>query len=215
MKAQHAGFVLLLPDGPVDAVILVLHGGKPKSTAGSKPWHLSSLRMRPFSSLLAATGRPYGIAVAQLRYRQRGWNEQLQAQVVDGKWAIKELSAHFVQVPIVLVGHSMGGRAAAYLSQEPQVVGTVALAPWWPQQEGELFRASQHLLVMHGTSDGWTDPSNSAQQVQIAKSNGVDASWRAMPGGHFMLRNPSQWQRITAETAVGWLHPSQHQAAPN
>ncbi|WP_438949092.1 LLM class flavin-dependent oxidoreductase, partial [Streptomyces harbinensis] len=40
------------------------------------------------------------------------------------------LAARLGPVPVVLVGHSMGGRAALRAAGHPAVTGVVALAPW-------------------------------------------------------------------------------------
>lgn len=215
MDQPRAGFDLLMPDDPVAAIVLVLAGGKPESRARSRPWQLSNLRMRPFTRRLAKQGRSRGIAVAQLRYRMRGWNGVEQSPVADGVWALQQLREHFGSAPVVVLGHSMGGRTAAHLAARPEVLGVVALAPWWPEQEGRAFRTGQQLLVLHGAADRWTDPEESARQVRLAAEHGVAARWRAMPGGHFMLRSPRLWQREAVRTAISWADPSQRRTAPN
>ena len=71
-----------------------------------------------------------GLAVARLRYRVRGWNGADAAPVADAHWALDQLTARFPGVPIALVGHSMGGRAALYAAGHPAVRAVVGLAPW-------------------------------------------------------------------------------------
>jgi pimeloyl-ACP methyl ester carboxylesterase len=38
-------------------------------------------------------------------------------------------------VPVVLVGHSMGGRTSLRVAHDPAISGLVALCPWWPENE--------------------------------------------------------------------------------
>lgn len=215
MHGPQAGFDLILPADPVKAIILVLHGGKPESNAPSRPWHLSSIRMRPFTRALARLGRSRGVAVAQLRYRVRGWNGGSQSPVTDSVWALQELKAQFGPLPVVVLAHSMGARAAAHVAVRPEVVGVVGLAPWWPDQDGRAFRPGQKLLVLHGISDRWTDPAESRRQVGVASANGAEARWLPMPGGHFMLRRPWRWQQKAARRAISWADPSPHGSASN
>lgn len=215
MDVRRAGFNLIMPDGPVQSVVLVLHGGKADSFAPSRPWHLSSVRMRPFTAKLARQGRLRGVAVTQLRYGVRGWNGETMSPVADAAWALQELAEHFGPVPIILLGHSMGARAAAHLAQQEQVSAVVALAPWWPDQDGLWFRRGQKLLVLHGVADGWTDPNESARQVLVAREHGVQARWLPMKGGHFMLRFPGRWHREAVRTVISWADPSQRPSVPN
>ena len=89
--------------------------------------------MHPFARDLAALGDD--LAVAQLRYRLRGWNDTGDDALADVAFALDTLDARYGGVPIVLVGHSMGGRAALRSAGHPTVRGVVALAPWLPGTE--------------------------------------------------------------------------------
>ncbi len=71
-----------------------------------------------------------GLAVAQVRYRVRGWNGAERSPVADTSWALDELATRFPDVPVALVGHSMGGRAAIYAAGARRVRAVVGLAPW-------------------------------------------------------------------------------------
>ncbi|MGR4852480.1 alpha/beta fold hydrolase [Streptomyces sp. LARHCF252] len=50
----------------------------------------------------------------------------------DARRALGELARRAGDVPVVLVGHSMGGRAALRAADAPQVRAVPALAPWCP-----------------------------------------------------------------------------------
>jgi pimeloyl-ACP methyl ester carboxylesterase len=105
----------------------------------------------------------------------------------------------------------MGGRVAAHLAAGGRVAAVAALAPWWPEGDGDLIPPSCKLLTMHGTADTWTDPAASRVQTLRAASRGVDAEWVDFPGaGHFLLKDYARWHRLTAEFAITqWSERSQ------
>jgi pimeloyl-ACP methyl ester carboxylesterase len=183
-------------------VVLVLHGGKVRSTEPAQTNHLSAARMRPFARAVARTMPD--AAVVMLQYRFRGWNGTDRSPVADVRWALEKIRARHGDVPVVLLAHSMGGRAAAAVADDPSVDTIVALAPWWPEgTETDLMRPGQHLQVLHGRLDRWTSPRMSLQATLRAAERGVDARWLSMGmAGHFMLMRPWVWtRRVTA--AVG------------
>jgi dienelactone hydrolase len=166
----------------------------------SRPWHLSVLRLRPFAAAIARVEAPRGVAVASLRYRVRGWNGAQESPVADARWALGRLSEQFGGVPVVLVGHSMGGRTALRLADSPAVAGIVALAPWLPPGEPRVPLGPRPLLVVHGTDDRWTDPAASREYVAAAVADGTPARWVPMPGhGHFMLRSRRRWRVLVTD----------------
>ncbi|WP_229675624.1 alpha/beta hydrolase [Hoyosella rhizosphaerae] len=192
-------------------IVLVLPGGKVRSDSSSRPWHLSSVRMRPFTRVLSAlaesatTAGEADIHVVQVRYRKRGWNGNGAEAIADARGAMQraiELNDSEIDTNVIVVGHSMGGRVAAHLASDPRVSGVIALAPWWPDEEGNLFRAGQRLAVLHGTEDRWTDPVLSRAEVLRASRNGVEAHWEPMEdAGHFMLSKTGQWHNWVVESA--------------
>ena len=52
------------------------------------------------------------MSVRILRYRYRGWDEPKLHPVQDARWALTQLYDQHPDASIVLLGHSMGGRAA-------------------------------------------------------------------------------------------------------
>jgi alpha-beta hydrolase superfamily lysophospholipase len=172
------------------AVVLVLHGGQEVDTRPARrgaAW----ARMVPFARGIAHATRGRDVAVWMLRYRVRGWNEPAQDPVQDGRWALAEARRLHPGAPIVLVGHSMGGRVALRLAGEPDVIGVCALAPWIePGEPGRPVTAS--VLIAHGDRDQVTDPvASSTYATQIG------ASFVPVPGeAHSLLRRPVFWQRL-------------------
>ncbi|WP_019878191.1 alpha/beta hydrolase [Sporichthya polymorpha] len=186
--------------GETIGVVLLLHGGKAESREPSSPWHTSVLRLRPFARAIARRIRRDGVAVWSLRYRVRGWNGAEASPVADARWALDRVREQHGDVPVILVGHSMGGRTALQVADDPAVVGIVALAPWLPAGERRPALGSTRLLVVHGTADSWTDPRASEAYVEAARADGVPATFVPMTGhGHFMLRRAGEWKRLTSE----------------
>ena len=186
--------------------VVLLHGGKAVSSEPSRPWHLSNVRM-VWLQLALRRRLPRGIDVRRFRYRVRGWNGPRADPVADAVAALDALSAaSSTPLRVVLVGHSMGGRVAAHLARRPEVVGVVALAPWWPAADADLVDPDIRLVAVHGTTDTWTDPESSRRQCARAQSRGVDARWIGLPkSGHFMVRDAATWHRITAEAVAAML----------
>jgi pimeloyl-ACP methyl ester carboxylesterase len=182
---------------PPRAAVLVLHGGKAKSRDRVDPNQLTVRRMQPFARDLAALGDD--VVVAQLRYRVRGWNGTGEDALADVAFALAQIDARFGAVPTVLVGHSMGGRAALRSAAHATVRGVVALAPWLPGTEPVEQLADRDVVVLHGTRDRTTSPRASARFVARAAPFARRAVCLHVPwSGHGMLLRASTWQRLTA-----------------
>ena len=178
------------------AVVLVLHGGKAESLAPVEAHQLTVKRMRPFVRALAAADD--AVAVGLLRYRYRGWNDAAAHPVADVQYALDEITARYGPVPIVLVGHSMGGRAGLRAAGHPQVRGVVALAPWLPGSEPVDQLADRDLVVLHGARDLTTSPRASARYVARAAALTRRAVCMRVPwSGHGMLLRARLWHTLT------------------
>jgi dienelactone hydrolase len=185
-------------DRPPRAAVLVLHGGKARSHDPVRADHLAVRRMQPFVRTLAALGDD--LAVGQLRYRYRGWNDAQADPVADVEVALGAIAARYGPVPVVLVGHSMGGRAALRAAGHASVRGVVALAPWLPGTEPVEQIAERDLVVMHGTRDTTTSPGASCRFVERAAPFArrvacLQVRW----SGHGMLLRAGLWHQLTAD----------------
>ncbi|MFI5506448.1 alpha/beta hydrolase family protein [Mycobacterium sp. NPDC051804] len=179
--------------------VLILPGGKPQSDEASSALQLANLRM-DWLALELRLRFGAGVRVNRVRYRLRGWNGSRRDPVRDARDVLDRMLTDVEPRRIVLVGHSMGGRVAAHLSADSDIGGVVALAPWWPRDDGDLVPVTCRLLVVHGTADTRTDPRASQDQVQRARDRGVDAEWVGIPGaGHNLLSHWSRWHRLTAQ----------------
>ncbi len=90
---------------------------------------LSVLRMVPVAARIARRTKGE-VAVLRLLNSHRGWDGDT-TPVDDVDWALGQAAERFgADVPVCLVGHSLGGRAALLAANRPQVRSAVALAPW-------------------------------------------------------------------------------------
>ena len=99
-----------LPPDP-EALVLVLHGGAARREARMvSPAQLSVLRLIPVARRSAGPGAA-GLAVFRLLNSHRGWDSR-DTPVQDVDWALGKLRGQRGRLPVGLVGHSLGGRAA-------------------------------------------------------------------------------------------------------
>lgn len=188
------------------AAVLLLHGGRSEGTRAPAPWNLAAARMRPFVRAVVRAGRGQDLLVGSVRYRCRGWNGEREDALQDARRALDELALRSGNVPTVLVGHSMGGRAALRAAGHPLVRGVVALAPWCPDGEPVTQLRGRRLVLLHGDRDRTTDPAASLEYAGRAAEAGAEVCALLMPGGdHAMLRRAGAWHRLTSRTVSGLL----------
>jgi len=196
----------------VRGVVLVLPGGRARSTAPASRRHLAYQRMRPFAAAIHAGLAGHGIAVWQLRYRVRGWNGDRRDPVRDARWAIARAHTHHPDAPVFLVGHSMGGRAALYVSGDDGVLGACALAPWIEPDDPVAHLTGRLAVIAHGDGDRMTDPRRSrAYAVAAAEAGARVADFTVVGDQHAMLRRAADWHalaRAAAGVAFGIDPPS-------
>jgi hypothetical protein len=176
--------------------VLVMHGGRATSIAPTTRSQLAVLRMIPFAR---AIGRTCGAdaVVTRLRFSARGWNGDGGGPLDDARWALDELSQRFPDVPIALVGHSMGGRAALRISGDARVSRVVALAPWLPPGEPVTDPGDATVVLLHGDRDGTTSARASAAMVDALRRRGARAGFALVTNsGHPMLRRARVWHRL-------------------
>ncbi|MFY0408266.1 alpha/beta hydrolase [Solicola sp. PLA-1-18] len=185
------------------AIVLFLHGGQQANTEPVLERHASWWRIARMQDRFEPFAREHDLAVALLKYRFRGWNAgpgRTPDPVVDARGALEELRGEHPGVPVVLVGHSMGGRTACHVADDPAVAGVVGLAPWLPEGEPTGALRERHLTVAHGSRDRWTSPRWSRVYVERCQGLATSATWTSMgPVGHFMLRRAGRWNAFTRD----------------
>jgi len=192
-------------DAKAEAVVLLLHGGEPHNFALVRPFDISLLRMFPFgrSVFRAGGGR---ITVATLRYAVRGWNGDQDSPLPDARWALDRISERFGDLPVGLVGHSMGGRVALRVADYRGVRSLAALAPWLPPGEPIPAMDGRKVLLAHGIADRRTDPARTFELAEKLAVQGVDVELVKVPGaGHSMLFPARPWHDLVARFMVRTL----------
>ncbi|MFI9785194.1 alpha/beta fold hydrolase [Kitasatospora sp. NPDC051984] len=216
MAAHRALSWRVRPSAP-DAAVLVLHGGREFGPEPVPALNLPGLRMRPFARAVeravrrstqpgsdGAAGR--SLAVGTVHYRCRGWNGERADAARDAEAALAELAETLGPVPTVLIGHSMGGRAALRAAAHPCVQGVVALAPWCPQDEPTEHLRGTSVLMLHGDRDRVTPPADTDLFALRARDHGARvAGYRVFGSGHTLMRRAGDWHRTTAGLALALL----------
>ncbi|MGW6199335.1 dienelactone hydrolase family protein [Kribbella sp. NPDC055110] len=185
------------PAGATELVLLA-HGGEEHSHADPHLLRPALLRMWPF----AQAARPVApnAAIGFLRYRFRGWNDHGDA-AADLRTVLDELPPVISRV--LLIGHSMGGRAVVAAGDHPRVAGVLALAPWLPRDE-PLVALRPRVTFVHGTDDTITSPAGTAAYAQRLRAAGVKVTTYSLAGeGHTMLRRVKDWDRLVTEFVGG------------
>lgn len=201
------------PRGAPRAAVVIAHGGKSRSTARDSNLRSPALRMLPFLLDLARNGRRLGLASTQLRYRLVGYNEG--DPVADMEWALDRVAERY-DVPVCLLGHSMGARAALRAAGHPSVVSVVALAPWCPPSEPVAQLEGRTVVIAHGERDRITDPARSLEFARQAQPVAARLARFELRGtGHTMLQRLPAWQSLARRLALGTLglHPLEGQLA--
>lgn len=188
------------PETPPVGLVLMLHGGAKHGLDEVGPRSASLQRTAAMRAALAPRLLKAGLSVWLLRYGVRGWNAGAgpdPSPVPDARWALDEARIAHPGVPVVLLGHSMGGRTAVHVADHPNVTGVVALAPWLERSDPVHTLAGRHLLAGHGSRDRITSPRATEAYVRRADRVAASASYVELTGrGHYMLRGLREWNRF-------------------
>lgn len=144
--------------------------------------------------------------LASLRYAVRGWNGDQDSPMPDARWALDRIAGRFGDLPVGLVGHSMGGRVALRVADHGGVRSVAALAPWLPPGESIPAMGDRRVLLAHGTADNRTDPRATFELADKLAAEGVDVELVKFPGGgHTMLFPARPWHDLVAGFMVRTL----------
>ncbi|MFF1919897.1 alpha/beta hydrolase [Streptomyces sp. NPDC058221] len=192
---------------PPGAAVLLLHGGRETGTGAPPPgpFNLPAVRMRPFARALGRA-LPGDVLVRAVRYGHRGWNGTRADPLHDAVRALDALRAEAGEIPVVLLGHSMGGRAALQAAGHSLVRAVVGLAPWCPDGDPVGQLADRDVVLVHGTDDRVTSPAASAALTARARRAGARTCLVSVHGGdHAMLRRAPSWHRLGTALVAGLL----------
>ncbi|MFE0459642.1 alpha/beta hydrolase [Kitasatospora sp. NPDC058965] len=194
-------------EGAVKGVALLLPGGAVRSHFG--PLKIAELGLRELQVELTERGRPHGIAVHLLRYRYAGWNGADADTATDTRWALAELAARYGEVPVVLIGNSLGGRAAFWEAGDPRVVGVAGIAPWLPEGDPVAHLAGRQVLIIHGDRD--RSAASAAKSLAYAeRARAVVpglARYEAAGGNHYLVKQADPVRALTTAFVLSVLGP--------
>ena len=191
--------------GTITGIVLVAHGGQVSSAAPTSALQPAVVRMIPVGVAIRRALRGSGAVVQRPRFRVRGWNGTQASPVGDVNRELDAIAAEFGPVPVVLVGHSMGARAAVRAAGHPAVSAVAGLAPWLPPDEPVVQLAGRPVLLVHGTSDGITSAAETWAFAERAREVTEVAAVEVRGGDHPMLRRARLWHAIAAEFARATL----------
>lgn len=204
MKVQRSsGAVLIRTSSPTDAraTVLVLHGGSADSIEAVSRWSLAAARLTPVARSVARSVP--GAAVYRLRNSVRGWNGDGAAVLADARWAVSVIADRHPGGPVVVVGHSLGGRVAAHLAADGSVGGAVLLAPWLKPDDPVARLRGVPIAVVQGTRDRTIPTASTEPWLARAAAAGASLDRATVEGGdHTMLRGYRRWHRLTVAGVV-------------
>lgn len=185
----------------VTGVVVVSHGGQSSSTEPTNAVQPAVLRMIPVAAAVRHALRGSGAVVLRPRFRVRGWNGAQASPAADLHETLDGIAAGYGAVPVVLIGHSMGARAAIRAAGHPAVSAVAGLAPWLPLGEPADQLAGRRVLLAHGTVDTVTSPAETWAFAQRARQVTTVTAIEVRDGDHPMLRRARLWHAIAAEFA--------------
>ncbi|MGO9082779.1 MAG: alpha/beta hydrolase [Streptosporangiaceae bacterium] len=183
------------------ALVVVLHGGRSASTEPTTAVQPAVLRMIPVAGAIRHAVRGSGATVTRPRFAVRGWNGSQASPVGDLDRLLAEVPGRFGRIPVIIVGHSMGARAALRAAGHPLVTAVCGLAPWLPLGEPAGQLAGRRIMLAHGTADTVTSPVATRDYARRAQAVTSVTAVEIAGGEHAMLRRARLWHRLAAEFA--------------
>ena len=189
-------------------IVVVLHGGanRPGNPMVS-PTQLSVLRMVPIAQRVAHTAPR--LAVFRLLNSVRGW-DQTHTPVDDARWAMTQAQQRLGDLPVCLIGHSLGGRAAILTAGDERVRSVVALAPWvyptdYPDGDIGDGAGGKPILFVHGSRDRIAKPANSRIVAERLAGHARVGYITVEAGQHGMLGHLRTFDGLAADFAAATL----------
>jgi pimeloyl-ACP methyl ester carboxylesterase len=134
-----------------------------------------------------------------------GWDSE-HTPVADVRWALEEIQTALpAAVPVGLVGHSLGGRAAILGAGDRGVRSVVALNPWTYPDDGNVDATGRRALLVHGTADRIASLARAAGAAQRLARTAQVGLIRVEGGTHAMLRHHGIFDALAADFAAATL----------
>lgn len=111
------------------SLLMLLHGGAEESDwpGCTRPAWLQIKRLKRG---LLRPAADLEVGVWAVRNRFAGWNDDVRPPApADARGALALLRRECGDLPVVVVGHSMGGRTGIRVADDPSVLGVIGLAP--------------------------------------------------------------------------------------
>ena len=189
---------------PRDAAgaVLVLHGGASRGeNMMVSPTQLSVLRMIPIAKRVARAGGGR-LAVFRLLNSRRGWDTH-HTPVRDAHWGLDQIATRLgAAVPVCLVGHSLGGRAALLAADRAEVRGVAALAPYVYPSDVPRRLDGQRILFVHGDRDRIASIQRARQLAERLRPLTPTAFVSVRGGKHAMLSRHGVFSGLAAAWAA-------------
>lgn len=180
------------------AAVLVLHGGSADSFVAARWRDPAVLRLWPVARAIAR--KLPDASVYRLRFSIRGWNGRGDAALRDARWALTKIRDIDPGLPIVVVGHSLGGRVAFRVGGDPDVAGVVGLAPWTPSDDPAAQLAGVPVVVIQAGRDRVIPERTTRPWLARAEHAGARLTRTVLPwAGHTMIRRFWVWHRLAAQ----------------
>lgn len=142
-------------------VVLFLHGGgEGEVDMAVATKYAAYVRMVSLHRWVRGALARHGLSSWVLRNRYVDWGARSPGlvddeppSVTDAREAIARVRAVHPGRPIVLLGHSMGGRSGLRAADEHDVVGLVGVEPWLPAEESTAPLAGRHVALAASPHD--------------------------------------------------------------
>ncbi|GAB49951.1 dienelactone hydrolase family protein [Mobilicoccus pelagius] len=192
---------------PVEAVVVTLHGGPERGFRRTAAWNAAYLRLLPFGRRIRELSGDR-IAIVHVRHTQTGWNGGEQTTLGQARILLADLARREPELPVGLLGHSLGGRTALAAAGHSQVTSVAALAPWVTPHDAVDHLVGRDVLVVQGNRDLICPKHKTDAFVDRLRDAGGDVDYEILAGcGHGMYRRASQWHDLAAHHLVRTLLP--------